>query len=71
MRVLNTFDMVDFKEPFTRLLTQGMVCKETLTCPEHGFIYPEESQTKSDGQVFCTKCNNQVDVGRVIKMSKS
>ena len=71
MRVLNTFDMVNFKEPFTRLLTQGMVCKETLTCPEHGFIYPEESKIQSDGQVFCKKCNNQVKAGRVIKMSKS
>jgi leucyl-tRNA synthetase len=71
MRVLNTFEMVDFKEPFTRLLTQGMVCKETLTCPEHGFVFPEDSALKADGKVVCTKCNNQVDVGRVIKMSKS
>ena len=71
MRVLNTFNMVKFKEPFTRLLTQGMVCKETLTCPEHGFIFPEESEVKSDGQVFCTKCKALVEVGRVIKMSKS
>ncbi|MCK5313232.1 MAG: class I tRNA ligase family protein, partial [Desulfobacteraceae bacterium] len=71
MRVLKSFDMINFKEPFTRLLTQGMVCKETLTCPEHGFIYPEESEIKADGQVFCTKCNASVEVGRVIKMSKS
>ena len=34
--------LADFKEPFTRLLTQGMVCKETVTCPEHGFLFPEE-----------------------------
>ncbi|MCP3900654.1 MAG: leucine--tRNA ligase, partial [Desulfobacteraceae bacterium] len=71
MRVLNDFDMIKFKEPFTRLLTQGMVCKETLTCPEHGFIYPEESEIKEDNQVFCKKCNASVKVGRIIKMSKS
>ncbi len=71
MRVLNTFDMVNFKEPFAKLLTQGMVCKETLTCPEHGFIFPEDSELKSDGKVICKKCNSNVKVGRVIKMSKS
>jgi leucyl-tRNA synthetase len=71
MRVLKTFDMINFKEPFTRLLTQGMVCKETLTCPEHGFIYPEESEVKEDNQVFCIKCKAPVKVGRIIKMSKS
>jgi len=71
MRVLNSFDLVKFKEPFTKLLTQGMVCKETLTCPEHGFIYPEEAETKSDNNLFCTKCNKKVEVGRIIKMSKS
>ena len=41
-RVLNEFGMVDYKEPFTRLLTQGMVCKETLACPDHGFLFPGE-----------------------------
>ncbi|MGM0454423.1 MAG: leucine--tRNA ligase, partial [Thermodesulfobacteriota bacterium] len=29
-RVLHDLGLVDFKEPFTRLLTQGMVCKETV-----------------------------------------
>ncbi len=71
MRVLKDFDMVKFKEPFTRLLTQGMVCKETLTCPEHGFLYPEEARVESDKRVFCSKCDSPVEVGRIIKMSKS
>ncbi|MCD4677250.1 MAG: class I tRNA ligase family protein, partial [Desulfobacula sp.] len=71
MRVLNTLGMIDFKEPFTRLLTQGMVCKETMTCPEHGFLFPEEAAKKADGNLVCTRCNNDVKVGRVIKMSKS
>ncbi len=70
MRVLNTLGLVDFKEPFTRLLTQGMVCKETLTCPVHGYIYPEEADISHDRAV-CKKCSSEIEVGRVIKMSKS
>lgn len=71
MRVLHTLGMIDFKEPFTRLLTQGMVCKETMTCPEHGFLFPEEAVKNADGKLVCTRCNSDVEVGRVIKMSKS
>ncbi len=71
MRVLHHFGMIDFKEPFTRLLTQGMVCKETMTCPEHGFLYPEQVQKQSNDTFVCTRCSQDVDIGRVIKMSKS
>lgn len=71
MRVMHDFGMIDFKEPFTRLLTQGMVCKETTSCPEHGFLFPYETQKSEDGALTCTKCGKNVDVGRVIKMSKS
>jgi len=71
MRVLNSLGMIDFKEPFTRLLTQGMVCKETMTCPEHGYLFPEEAQRDTKSNLVCTKCNSDVELGRVIKMSKS
>ncbi len=71
MRVLNTLGLVEFKEPFTRLLTQGMVCKETMTCPEHGYLFPEQAQKQPDGSFSCVMCGKSVDVGRVIKMSKS
>jgi len=71
MRVLNTLGMIDFKEPFTRLLTQGMVCKETMMCPDHGYLFPEEAAKNADGNVICTKCSKDVEIGRVIKMSKS
>ncbi|MBI9090346.1 MAG: leucine--tRNA ligase [Desulfobacterium sp.] len=70
MRVLNTLGLIDFKEPFKRLLTQGMVCKETMTCSQDGFIYPEDA-VEVDGKVVCKHCNSDVEVGRVIKMSKS
>ena len=71
MRVLNTLGMINFKEPFTRLLTQGMVCKETMMCPDHGYLFPEEALKNEDGKVICTKCSKDVEIGRVIKMSKS
>jgi leucyl-tRNA synthetase len=69
-RVLNDMGLVKFKEPFTRLLTQGMVCKETTSCPEHGYLFPAEVETGENGQV-CSKCRNGITVGRVEKMSKS
>jgi leucyl-tRNA synthetase len=70
-RVLKELGLVDFKEPFTRLLTQGMVCKETLTCPEDGFVFPEEVKKSDNGNMICCKCESEVDIGRVEKMSKS
>ncbi len=69
-RVLKDFGMVKYKEPFTRLLTQGMVCKETVSCPEHGFLLPEEAEGTDAGQL-CKKCGQETIVGRVEKMSKS
>jgi leucyl-tRNA synthetase len=69
-RVLNDFGLVKYKEPFTRLLTQGMVCKETVSCPEHGFLLPEEVDNSGENR-NCRKCGKGVAIGRVEKMSKS
>ncbi|MGQ9695707.1 MAG: leucine--tRNA ligase [Thermodesulfobacteriota bacterium] len=66
-RVLRDFGLVDFAEPFTNLLTQGMVVKETHHCPGHGFLFPEEVE---EG-LTCRKCGQRVEVGRTEKMSKS
>ncbi|MCU0539717.1 MAG: leucine--tRNA ligase [Desulfobacterales bacterium] len=70
-RVLKDEGLVDFKEPFTRLLTQGMVCKETLACPEHGYLFPADAASGPSGERQCTHCGRPVQVGRVEKMSKS
>jgi leucyl-tRNA synthetase len=69
-RVLNDQGLVKFKEPFTRLLTQGMVCKETASCPKHGYLLPNEVKV-ADGNRFCVHCDAPVTLGRVEKMSKS
>ncbi len=69
-RVLEHFGLVKYKEPFTRLLTQGMVCKETMACPKHGFLLPDEARAKGEERI-CSKCDAPVEIGRTEKMSKS
>ena len=69
-RVLRELGLVSFKEPFVRLLTQGMVTKESVSCPTHGYLFPSESEKGEDGH-RCLKCGREATVGRVEKMSKS
>jgi len=66
-RVLRDFGLVDFPEPFTNLLTQGMVVKETQHCARDGFLFPEEASPEGT----CRKCGGPAVVGRTEKMSKS
>ncbi|MCE5195328.1 MAG: leucine--tRNA ligase [Nitrospiraceae bacterium] len=65
-KVIRDLGILNINEPFTNLLTQGMVCKDTLKCPEHGWLYPEEAKDE-----MCVKCGRLVERGRVEKMSKS
>ncbi len=65
-KILRDLGMVDIDEPFTNLLTQGMVCKETQRCSTHGWLYPEQVV---DGR--CAECDQAVEFGRTEKMSKS
>jgi leucyl-tRNA synthetase len=65
-RVLRDLGLTTGGEPFTNLLTQGMVCKETQKCPEDGWLLPGEAR---DGR--CLKCGGEAVPGRVEKMSKS
>jgi leucyl-tRNA synthetase len=69
-RVLRDEGLLEFKEPFTNLLTQGMVCKEILSCPTHGNLFPEEAEGKGESRT-CRKCGAPVEAGPVRKMSKS
>ena len=65
-KMLRDFGVIGVDEPFTNLLTQGMVCKETMKCAEHGFLFPEQA---SDGK--CHICGKEVIIGKTEKMSKS
>ena len=69
-RVLKEMGWLSVEEPFTNLLTQGMVCKEVFECPKDGYLYPEE--VEAEGETFrCRKCGVQISPGRIEKMSKS
>jgi leucyl-tRNA synthetase len=65
-RVLRDFGELKISEPFTNLLTQGMVCKETEECPKHGFLYPHQVEGNR-----CALCGSEVVIGHTLKMSKS
>jgi len=65
-KVLRDRDILGVDEPFTRLLTQGMVCKEVVRCGTHGLLYPHEVK---GGR--CLHCDAPVEVGGKEKMSKS
>lgn len=69
-RVLKEMGFVSVEEPFSNLLTQGMVCKEVYECSRDGYLFPDEVEHK--GEIFhCRKCGGQISVGRLEKMSKS
>jgi leucyl-tRNA synthetase len=65
-KVVRDIGLVAADEPFKRLLTQGMVCKEITRCPKDGYIYPNEVE---DGR--CGRCGEEVEIGAIEKMSKS
>jgi leucyl-tRNA synthetase len=65
-KMLRDFGVIGVDEPFTNLLTQGMVCKETMKCAEHGFLFPEQAV---DGK--CHICGKDIVIGKTEKMSKS
>jgi leucyl-tRNA synthetase len=71
-KVIRDLGLIQVDEPFTRLLTQGMVVKESYYCPEHEYLFPE--QVNKDR--VCKLClesgtGTVVEVGRTEKMSKS
>ncbi|MEZ5680812.1 MAG: leucine--tRNA ligase [Erythrobacter sp.] len=72
-RALNRIGLVDVKEPFASLFTQGMVTHETYSRREgerEVFFSPEEVIRTGDGASL-KDGGEPVQIGRVIKMSKS
>jgi leucyl-tRNA synthetase len=69
-RVLKEMGYVSVEEPFTNLLTQGMVCKEVFECSRDGYLFPDEVERQGES-LRCRKCGGQILVGRLEKMSKS
>ncbi|MGH6653149.1 MAG: leucine--tRNA ligase [Sphingopyxis sp.] len=74
-RALNKMGMIDIQEPFASLFTQGMVTHETYSRDQGEglpplYFTPDEIERRPDGAIL-TADGYTVDVGRVIKMSKS
>ncbi len=70
-KALRDLGLAAVDEPFTHLLTQGMVCKETYRCEEHNWLFPGDlAGSEKDGWT-CPQCGRAVEKGRVEKMSKS
>lgn len=59
------------KEPFTGLLTQGMVCHETYRGEHNNWLYPNEVRRSEDGSLVRIADGAPVTAGRIEKMSKS
>ena len=70
-KVLRDMGLVSQDEPFVNLLTQGMVCKETLRCSQHGWLDPHNVREEGPEVYACSTCGNQAEIGRKEKMSKS
>ncbi|MHA6317936.1 leucine--tRNA ligase [Altererythrobacter sp. CAU 1778] len=72
-RALKQIGMLDFAEPFASLFTQGMVTHETYSRAVDGrtvYFSPDEVDRTGHGATLIAD-QNSVDIGRVIKMSKS
>ena len=72
-RALAHCGLIDVKEPFAQLFTQGMVTHETYSREENGrtvYYAPSEVNRSSDSAVLLDG-GQPVEIGRVIKMSKS
>ena len=72
-RALQHIGKLDFAEPFANLFTQGMVTHETYSRREDGrevYFGPDEVERNSDCATL-REDDLPVEIGRVIKMSKS
>jgi leucyl-tRNA synthetase len=69
-RLMKELGHIDIKEPFTHLLTQGMVCHQTYKDADGNWLFPSEVSYDSNRQPR-TKDGKTVTIGRSEKMSKS
>ena len=74
-RALQHIGLIDFSEPFASLFTQGMVTHETYSRPDPAngqpiYFTPDEVTRTSENAALKSD-GSPVEIGRVIKMSKS
>ena len=61
----------NYIEPFKSLFTQGMVCHETYKNEKNQWLYPDEVEKNSDGNLVTKKDKKRVALGSPEAMSKS
>ena len=69
-RALNKTEQIKFKEPFSGLFTQGMVCHETYKSKSGEWIYPSDLYEK-DKKYFLKVSDEEIVRGPIESMSKS
>ncbi len=69
-RALRDCGYLKIDEPFSALLTQGMVCHETYKDKDGKWLYPEEVKKQGDSAIRLSD-DSPVALGRSEKMSKS
>ncbi|MDX1485955.1 MAG: leucine--tRNA ligase [Alphaproteobacteria bacterium] len=70
-RAMKACGYLGIEEPFSGLLTQGMVCHETYRDADGRWLFPEEIRRVSGGKAVKVEDDSPVTVGRSEKMSKS
>ena len=69
-RALSKVKYLELSEPFTGLMTQGMVCHQTFQDKNGKWLFPTDVIKKQDNWVKATD-GTSVIAGRIEKMSKS
>ncbi|MGB0681336.1 MAG: leucine--tRNA ligase [Magnetovibrionaceae bacterium] len=69
-RAMKECGYLDVKEPFSGLMTQGMICMETYKDADGGWLFPSDVSQDEKGHPV-TSDGRPVAIGRSEKMSKS
>lgn len=70
-KAMSDVGYLNVREPFKRLLTQGMVLHATYKDEKGNWLYPEEVVEDKNGELMHAKTGKPVTRGKIEKMSKS
>ena len=70
IKAMNKLDLINLKEPFKSLQTQGMVCHQTYKNSSNEWMFPKDV-IKINDRFFSINKKDEVSAGRIEKMSKS
>ncbi len=70
-RAMQKCGYLDVSEPFAGLMTQGMICHETYQDGSGNWVFPNDVDHSTNGELRHKDTGQSVTVGRSEKMSKS